>query len=113
MLKEPTSERQFIMYEALRKGATTEALFAAPTSSPGSSSRCASWCSWKRKSWHIVARGRRGRRHRSVLPYELLVRAKKDGFADALPGKLLGVPEARVPPSDSPSGSATATARSR
>ena len=28
MLKEPTSERQFIMYEALRKGATTEALYA-------------------------------------------------------------------------------------
>ena len=28
MLKEPTSERHFIMYEALRKGATTEALYA-------------------------------------------------------------------------------------
>ena len=70
----------------------------APTSSPGSSSRCGSWCSWRRRSCAYRRQGRRGARAPtgSVLPDELLVRAKKDGFADAYLAKLLGVPEARI-----------------
>ena len=39
LLAEPSSERQFIMYEALRKGADVETLFKRPTSNPGSSNR--------------------------------------------------------------------------
>ena len=39
LLAEPSSERQFIMYEALRKGADVETCPDAPISSPGSSSR--------------------------------------------------------------------------
>jgi carbamoyl-phosphate synthase large subunit len=39
LLAEPTSERQFIMYEALRKGADVEELHELTHIKPGSSSR--------------------------------------------------------------------------
>ena len=39
LLAEPSSERQFIMYEALRKGADSRELHKRPISKPGLSSR--------------------------------------------------------------------------
>jgi carbamoyl-phosphate synthase large subunit len=84
MLKWPTSERQFIMYEALRKGANVEDLFKRTFI----------------KSWFInqmkelvdlenVILKHKGKR----IPDGLLVQAKKDGFADRYLSQLLGVSE--------------------
>jgi len=87
LLREPSSERQFIMYEALRKGASVESLFQRTHI----------------KSWFIeqmrelvqleeeilTCRGR-------DLPDELLVRAKKDGFADKYLALLLQAPETKI-----------------
>ena len=42
-LSQATSERQFIMYEALRKGADTMRCTRQRTSNPGLSNRCANW----------------------------------------------------------------------
>ena len=99
LLTEPTSERQFIMYEALRKGADD-----------GDSLRPDA----HQALVHRADEGARGARGgdpglpreassaagaappKSRLPDELLVRAKKDGFADAYLAKLLGVPESRI-----------------
>ncbi|MBU2055505.1 MAG: carbamoyl-phosphate synthase large subunit [Proteobacteria bacterium] len=87
MLNEPSSERQWIMYEALRKGATVEELFAKTHIKP--------WFIGQMKELveleeEILAfKGR-------DLPDDLLVRAKMDGFADRHLAKLLGVAEARI-----------------
>jgi len=95
MLKEPSSERQFIMYEALRKGADTEVLFAKTHIKP--------W--FIEQMRQLVQLEEEVLRHRPAagtaadgpaLPDGLLVRAKKDGFADAYLAKLLGVPEGRI-----------------
>jgi len=83
-LNEPSSERQFLMYEALRKGASVDEL-AAKTHI---------------KKWFIEQMlellrleeeviGRKGKE----LPAELLKRAKVDGFSDRYLAKLLNVPE--------------------
>jgi len=87
ILAQPTSERQFIMYEALRKGAD-----------PGLLSE-----KTHLKRWFIeqmkelveleeeILRFRGG-----PLPGELLTRAKKDGFADKYLARLLGAEESRI-----------------
>ncbi len=113
-LSEASSERHFIMYEALRKGATTEALCDRT----------------KIKAWFVdrmrelveleesILRYRRPADSGAeaatgtveaearlvfasaapdpVLPDDLLRQAKKDGFADAYLAKLLDVPEVRI-----------------
>ena len=83
----PTSERQFIMYEALRKGADIDRLHELTHI----------------KKWFIVQMKElvdleeellafKGR----DLPPELMQRAKKDGFADRYLAKLLDVPESHI-----------------
>ncbi len=80
MLKEPTSERQFIMYEALRKGAPVDLL--------SKKTHIKSWFIEQMKELVdleeeiLKYRGR-------TLPDDLLIRAKKDGFADRYLAKLL------------------------
>jgi len=87
LLREATSERQFILYEALRKGATVEQLYALTYLKP--------WFLQQMKELveleeQILAfKGR-------DLPDALLVQAKKDGFADRYLAKLLGISEKRV-----------------
>jgi carbamoyl-phosphate synthase large subunit len=87
MLKYASSERQFIMYEALRKGADIEEIHRRTHI----------------KTWFInqmkelveeeeVILGYKG----SILPDDLLIRAKKDGFADKYLSKLLGIPEKEI-----------------
>jgi carbamoyl-phosphate synthase large subunit len=83
-LNQPTSERQFLMYEALRKGATTEALFDKTYI----------------KHWFIdqmrelVQLEEEILQHRGGLPpAQLLRQAKQDGFADRYLAQLLGIPE--------------------
>jgi len=84
LLAEATSERQFIMYEALRKGASVQSLHEKTYI----------------KRWFIeqmkelveleeeILRYRNG-----TVPDSLLIKAKKDGFADRYIAKLLGVKE--------------------
>jgi carbamoyl-phosphate synthase large subunit len=84
MLAEPTSERQFILYEALRKGAEVEALYRLTHIKP--------WFLQQMKQ--LVALEEEIIKHKgNALPDELLMRAKKDGFADKYLSKLLGLSE--------------------
>ncbi len=84
MLKEPTSERQFIMYEALRKGADVQELYERTYIKP--------WFIQQMKELVELEEEVLGYKGKA-LPDDLLVRAKKDGFADLYLAGLLGVPE--------------------
>ena len=82
MLGYASSERQFIMYEALRKGASIEDLASRTHLKP--------WFIGQMKE--LVELEEEILTHRGAkLPDDLLVRAKKDGFADRYLAKLLGV----------------------
>ncbi|HSW44709.1 MAG TPA: carbamoyl-phosphate synthase large subunit [Phycisphaerae bacterium] len=84
MLREPSSERQFIMYEAIRKGATVEQLHQLTHIKPWFIRQMKELVDLEQKI--LSYKGRR-------LPDDLLTQAKKDGFADRYLGKLLGIPE--------------------
>jgi carbamoyl-phosphate synthase large subunit len=87
MLAWPTSERQFLMYEALRKGAATEALHERTHIKP--------W--FIEQMRELVRLEERLLAHKGRLPPDdLLVQAKRDGFADKYLSRILGVPEAAV-----------------
>jgi len=87
MLRIPTSERQFIMYEALRKGADIDQLYEITYIKP--------W--FIRQMKEIVDLEEILLKHKGRhLPDELLVSAKKDGFADRYLAKILGVPEKEI-----------------
>ncbi|PWB67982.1 MAG: carbamoyl phosphate synthase large subunit [Deltaproteobacteria bacterium] len=87
MLAEPSSERQFLMYEAIRKGATTEELHARTHIKP--------W--FIEQMRELVALEERLLEHKGGdLPDDLLVQAKKDGFADKYLAGILGIPEAEI-----------------
>ena len=84
MLQTPSSERHFICYEALRKGATVDEIHNLT----------------KIKKWFLeqmkelveeeeALRGFVG----TVPPADALVQAKKDGFSDRYLGEILGVSE--------------------
>ncbi|MDD5677732.1 MAG: carbamoyl-phosphate synthase large subunit [Kiritimatiellae bacterium] len=84
MLSETTSERQFIMYEALRKGATVEELYRK--------TYIKSWFIQQMKE--LVELEEEILRYKGkILPDALLIKAKKDGFADRYLAKLLAIPE--------------------
>jgi carbamoyl-phosphate synthase large subunit len=86
-LAHPSSERQFLMYEALRKGADVETLYQRTYIKP--------W--FIRQMKELVELEERILRHKGGLPPDdLLVQAKKDGFADRYLAKLLGVPEGEI-----------------
>jgi len=84
LLKEPSSERQYIMYEALRKGATVEQLFEKTYI----------------KAWFIEQMKELVELEEEILSYEysqlpeqLFIKAKKDGFADKYLAQILDVSE--------------------
>jgi carbamoyl-phosphate synthase large subunit len=84
MLAQPSSERQFIMYEALRKGAEVQALFEK--------THIKKWFIEQMKE--LVELEEQILEHRGgELPDELLIAAKRDGFADRYLAQLLGIPE--------------------
>jgi len=87
MLNEPSSERQWIMYEALRKGATVDELFAKTYIKPWFIQQMKELVDLEEQI--LTFKGK-------TLPDDLLVQAKKDGFADRYLGRLLGVPEAKI-----------------
>jgi carbamoyl-phosphate synthase large subunit len=77
----PSSERQFQMYEALRKGATVQTLYEITHIKP--------WFIEQMKE--LVDVEEQILRYRgNTLPDELLQRAKQDGFADRYLAELLG-----------------------
>jgi len=87
MLREPSSERQFIMYEALRKGADISDLYKRTYIKP--------WFIEQMKE--LVDLEEQLLKHKGkLLPDELLVQAKKDGFSDKYLSQILGVPEAEI-----------------
>ncbi len=84
LLKTPSSERHFIMYEALRKGATADEIFDIT----------------KVKHYFIeqmkelVEEEEEILKHKGhMLPDELLITAKKDGFSDKYISQLLEISE--------------------
>ena len=86
-LNEPTSERQFLMYEALRKGATTEELHAR--------THITRWFIDQMRE--LVELEERILAHQGgPLPDALLAEAKRDGFADRYLAQLVGVPERSI-----------------
>lgn len=87
MLAEPTSERQFIMYEALRKGASVEQITALTHIKP----------------WFVEQMQELVQLEQEILQYKdrrlpdsLLAQAKRDGFADRYLAMLLDTPEADI-----------------
>jgi carbamoyl-phosphate synthase large subunit len=87
MLDEPTSERQFVLYEALRKGADVD-LLAKKTFLKHY---------FLEQMKELVELEEEILRFRGqALPDELLRRAKKDGFADRYLAKLLGTQESEI-----------------
>ena len=104
VLAEPTSERQWIMYEALRKGADIDELsrrthikrwfierMAEMVALEGEVLAYAGARGVAGPGEHAGAHGEPG-----VLPGDLLARAKRDGFADAYLARLLGTSEREV-----------------
>ena len=88
LLNEPTSERQWIMYEAIRKGATVvDALYAKTHIKP--------WFIQQMKEL-VEVEEQILKFKGGEMPDALLIQAKKDGFADKYLSKLLGIPEAKL-----------------
>ncbi|MFA5843996.1 MAG: carbamoyl-phosphate synthase large subunit [Coriobacteriia bacterium] len=87
LLVEPSSERQFVMYEALRKGVSVGRLAALTHIKP--------WFIEQMRELVELEEEILGHKGED-LPEDLMTRAKKDGFADAYLAKLLGVPEVRI-----------------
>jgi carbamoyl-phosphate synthase large subunit len=83
----PTSERQFLMYEALRKGAGVQELYEKTHIKP--------W--FIQQMRELVELEEEILTHKGkTLPDDLLKRAKKDGFADRYLAKLLAIPERAI-----------------
>jgi carbamoyl-phosphate synthase large subunit len=87
LLSEPTSERQFMIYEALRKGASVETLYKKTFI----------------KTWFLEQMKELVQLEEEIIAYKgkmlpdpLFIKAKKDGFADRYLGQLLGLPEQKI-----------------
>ncbi len=87
LLTEATSERQFIIYEALRKGATIDQIF--------DKTKITRW--FLEQMAELVALEEEILTHKGrELPSDLLAQAKRDGFADGYLAKILEVDEAAI-----------------
>ncbi|AOY76551.1 carbamoyl-phosphate synthase large subunit [Clostridium formicaceticum] len=87
LLAEASSERQFIMYEALRKGATVDELHRL--------THIKAWFIEQMKE--LVELEEEILKYKNAyLPDDLLIQAKKDGFADRYLSKLLNLPEKEI-----------------
>ncbi|UCF00157.1 MAG: carbamoyl-phosphate synthase large subunit [Planctomycetota bacterium] len=87
LLNTPSSERQFIMYEALRKGADIDTLCEKTYI----------------KRWFIKQMKELVELEEKILEFkgkqprdELFIQAKKDGFADRYLAQLLNIPEEKI-----------------
>ena len=87
LLTEPSSARQFIMYEALRKGASVEELYKK--------TYVKQWFIDQMKE--LVELEEKILKYRGkTLPKDLLLHAKKDGFSDKYLSQILGMPEKEI-----------------
>ena len=87
MLEYPTSERYFVIYEALRHGATVQEIHDL--------THVKEYFLNEIKA--LVDEEENLLRYKgSMIPDELLIQAKKDGFADKYLSKILGIPEASI-----------------
>lgn len=87
MLTHPSSERQFIMYEALRKGADIDKLHQKTF--------IKKWFIEQMKE--LVMEEEQILRYKGkMLPDDMLIQAKKDGFADRYLARLLEIPEKEI-----------------
>jgi carbamoyl-phosphate synthase large subunit len=87
MLGDATSERQFIMYEALRKGADIDTLSAR--------THIKRWFIEQMKE--LVDLEEEILAHKGgEIPEELLRRAKRDGFSDRYLARITGKPESQI-----------------
>ena len=84
LLYTPTSNRQFIMYEALRKGATVEELYELTKIKQYFTEQMKELVEEEEKI--LSYKGK-------MLPADMLKTAKLDGFADRYLSKLLEIPE--------------------
>ena len=87
MLEKPTSLRQFVMYEALRKGASVEEIYNLT----------------KIKHYFIEQMLELVQEEEEILAYkgklpekELFIKAKKDGFSDKYISQLVDIPEKEI-----------------
>ena len=87
LLRESSSERQFILYEALRQGASIKALHELTAI----------------KTWFLEQMRELVELEETLLQYQgqvppvdLLAQAKRDGFGDRYLAQILGVPEAAI-----------------
>ena len=87
LLVEPSSERQFLMYEALRKGAGVDDLYRVTYIKPWFIEQMKELVALEEEILHYKGKD---------LPDALLIQAKKDGFADNYLSKLLGTPEPQI-----------------
>ena len=87
LLAEPSSERQFIMYEALRKGASVDDISERTYIKP--------WFIEQMKELVDLEEEILGHRG-DVLPDDLLSRAKKDGLSDRYLAMLLKISEKEI-----------------
>ncbi len=86
-LNEASSERQFIMYEALRKGASVEDLYKKTFLKPWFIEQMKELVELEEKILKFKGR---------TLPDDLLGTAKKDGFSDRYLSQLLGISEKEI-----------------
>jgi carbamoyl-phosphate synthase large subunit len=86
-LSEPSSERQFIMYEALRKGASVDTLAARTYIKKYFIEQMKELVELEEKILQYKGK---------VLPDALLQQAKKDGFADKYLATILGKKETEI-----------------
>lgn len=87
MMIEPTSERQFIMYEALRKGGDVDKLFEL--------TYIKTYFIEQMRELVMLEEEILGYKG-GIIPDELLTRAKKDGFSDRYLSFLLGTSEKQI-----------------
>jgi carbamoyl-phosphate synthase large subunit len=87
LLNEPTSERQFIMYEALREGADPDELYRQTHIKPWFIQQMKELVELEEEL--LKYRGR-------PLPDHLLIQAKRDGFADRYLAQILHIPEKEI-----------------
>jgi len=87
MLAHASSERQFIMYEALRKGATVQQLFEKTYIKAWFIEQMKELVEFEQELLKFKG---------SLLPAPILLQAKKDGFADKYLAKLLEIPESEI-----------------
>ncbi|HDP16276.1 MAG TPA: carbamoyl-phosphate synthase large subunit [Candidatus Omnitrophica bacterium] len=87
LLAYPTSERQFIMYEALRKGMSVDEMHDKTSIHRYFITQMKELVEFEEEI--IKYKGKK-------LPDKMFIKAKEDGFSDRYLGQLLGIPEKEI-----------------